>query len=221
MAMDPASMTNKQLGRRAVLQGRAENTIADNPYLNRKQENRLVKLQAMNPDTMKKKQLNRLDKLTSLSESTAPNPTNGFSNILGSVMSSGSVFNKKKKKNDSSGTLNPINYSYGYDPIEGFVKLAGGGGIGGLSEASSVPTASRFIRGPGDGVSDSIPATINGQQPAALSNNEFVVDAMTMAKLGNGSPEAGAQKMYSWQQKVHSLPTAPGKNLQAEKYLPS
>lgn len=59
-----------------------------------------------------------------------------------------------------------------------------------------------MVMGPGDGTSDSVPAVVNGQEPAALSDGEFVVPAMAVAKLGNGSSKAGAEKL---QQMVNSL----------------
>ena len=55
----------------------------------------------------------------------------------------------------------------------------------------------RFLRGPGDGVSDSIPATIDGNQPAALADGEFVIPARVVSELGNGSSEAGARKLHA------------------------
>jgi hypothetical protein len=49
--------------------------------------------------------------------------------------------------------------------------------------------------GPGDGQSDSVPAMIDGQQPAALSQGEYVVPADVVSHLGNGSTDAGAQHL--------------------------
>lgn len=59
-----------------------------------------------------------------------------------------------------------------------------------------------MVMGPGDGTSDEVPAVINGAEPAALSDGEFVIPAMAVAKLGNGSSKAGAEKL---QQMVNSL----------------
>lgn len=70
------------------------------------------------------------------------------------------------------------------------------GGIAGLA-AGGAPQAPRFLQGPGDGVSDSIPATINGTQPAALADGEFVVPARIVSELGNGSSAAGARQLYA------------------------
>ena len=55
----------------------------------------------------------------------------------------------------------------------------------------------RYMQGPGDGLSDSIPATVDGQQPSALSSGEFVIPADAVSHLGNGSNEAGAKELYS------------------------
>lgn len=77
----------------------------------------------------------------------------------------------------------------------GVVKKSGfaAGGITALAAGGQ----GRLLRGPGDGVSDSIPATINGGQPAALADGEFVVPARIVSELGNGSTEAGARQLYA------------------------
>lgn len=83
----------------------------------------------------------------------------------------------------------------------------------------------RLIDGPGDGVSDDIPAEIDmgdgTKQPARLAKGEFVIDAQTVAKMGNGSTEAGAKKFLKMMDRIHAIPTRPGKNLNAEKYMPA
>ena len=98
----------------------------------------------------------------------------------------------------------------------GLLGLAGGGGLLGLAQGG------RFLRGPGDGVSDSIPATIGKKQPARLADGEFVVDARTVSELGNGSSEAGARKLYAMMARVHSArkKATRGKPSGADKYLP-
>lgn len=52
------------------------------------------------------------------------------------------------------------------------------------------------VQGPGTGTSDSIPAVVNGTQPAALSDGEFVVPSDVVSGLGGGSNDAGAQQLY-------------------------
>ena len=65
----------------------------------------------------------------------------------------------------------------------------------------------RLMQGPGDGLSDSIPASINGQQPAALGDGEFVVPADAVSHLGNGSTNAGAQQLQSMIDRVRKART--------------
>ena len=85
----------------------------------------------------------------------------------------------------------------------------------------------RLLRGPGDGVSDSIPATIGKKQPARLADGEFVVPARIVSELGNGSTEAGARKLYAMMNRVQSARGKTvgkgkvAKNSRAERYLPA
>lgn len=71
--------------------------------------------------------------------------------------------------------------------------LAAGGGIGDLGSYSD---GGRLLRGPGDGVSDNIPATIENKRPARLADGEFVIPARAVSELGNGSTEAGSKQLY-------------------------
>lgn len=80
----------------------------------------------------------------------------------------------------------------GYAP-GGVATYALGGGIGDLGSYSD---GGRTLRGPGDGVSDSIPATIEGKRPARLADGEFVIPARAVSELGNGSTEAGSKQLY-------------------------
>jgi hypothetical protein len=117
-------------------------------------------------------------------------------------------------------------------------KAAGGGMMGyamggyavggGLGSLGSYSDGGRLLKGPGDGVSDSIPATIgNKQQPARLADGEFVVPARIVSELGNGSTEAGAKKLYAMMdrvQRARGRTTGKNKvaaNSRADKYLPA
>jgi hypothetical protein len=85
----------------------------------------------------------------------------------------------------------------------------------------------RLLRGPGDGVSDSIPASIGGKRPARLADGEFVVPARIVCEFGNGSTEAGARKLYAMMDRIQSARRGTvgrgrvAKNSQAEKHLPA
>lgn len=100
---------------------------------------------------------------------------------------------------------------------------AGGYMPGGIAMLARGGSGSRYLRGPGDGVSDSIPARFEKSgQPARLADGEFVIDARTVSELGNGSSEAGARKLYAMMDRVHrARKTAKrGKPSGADKFLP-
>jgi hypothetical protein len=108
----------------------------------------------------------------------------------------------------------------------GLMAMAGGGmssqfNLGGYSDGG------RLLRGPGDGVSDSIPATIGNKRPARLADGEFVVPARIVSELGNGSTEAGARKLYAMMDRVQSARRGTvgkgrvAKNSRADKHLPA
>jgi hypothetical protein len=81
-----------------------------------------------------------------------------------------------------------------------------------------------MLKGPGDGMSDDIPATIAGKQPAALANEEFVVPADVVSHLGNGSSEAGAKQLYKMMDRVRQARTgkkAQGKQINPSKIMPA
>lgn len=86
----------------------------------------------------------------------------------------------------------------GYMAQGGLAALAGGG----QSHLGDYSDGGRLLRGPGDGVSDSIPATIGGKRPARLADGEFVVPARIVSELGNGSTEAGARKLYAMMARI-------------------
>jgi hypothetical protein len=82
----------------------------------------------------------------------------------------------------------------------------------------------RFLSGGGDGMSDSIPATIDGKQPARIADGEFIIPADVVSHLGNGSSKAGAKQLYSMMDKVRSARTGTkkqGKQISPNKYLPA
>jgi len=103
----------------------------------------------------------------------------------------------------------------------GIMGLASGGGtgyhLGGYSDGG------RLLKGPGDGMSDEIPATIGHKQPARLADGEFVVPADVVSHLGNGSTDAGAKHLYKMMDNIRHARTGnkkQGKQIKADKYLP-
>jgi len=81
-----------------------------------------------------------------------------------------------------------------------------------------------YLDGAGDGMSDSIPGTIEGKQPARLADGEFVIPADVVSHLGNGSSKAGSQRLYSMLDKVRKARTGhtkQGKEINPNKYMPA
>ena len=109
------------------------------------------------------------------------------------------------------------------DAYTGEERLAEGGiaSLGGYSDGG------RLLKGPGDGVSDSIPATIGDRQPARLADGEFVVPARIVSEIGNGSTDAGARELYKMMNRVQSArgktvgKNKVAKDTRASKYLPA
>lgn len=93
----------------------------------------------------------------------------------------------------------------------------GGGHLGGYSDGG------RLLKGPGDGMSDHIPATIGDKQPARLAEGEFVIPADVVSHLGNGSTDAGAKQLYKMMDRIRKARTGnpkQGKQINPDKFTP-
>jgi len=135
---------------------------------------------------------------------------------------------------DSGGGIGAGDGGGGIGAGEGLAR-GGLGGLGALARGGATSQynlggysdGGRLLRGPGDGVSDSIPATIGNRQPARLADGEFVVPARIVSELGNGSTEAGARKLYAMMdrvQKARGKTTGKGRvaaNTRSDKHLPA
>jgi hypothetical protein len=81
-----------------------------------------------------------------------------------------------------------------------------------------------YLDGAGDGMSDSIPATIEGKQPARLADGEFVIPADVVSHIGNGSSKAGSKQLYSMLDRIRKARTGhtkQGKEINPTKYMPA
>jgi hypothetical protein len=98
---------------------------------------------------------------------------------------------------------------------------------GGISSLGSYSDGGQLLKGPGDGVSDSIPAQIGAKQPARLADGEFVIPSRIVSELGNGSTDAGAKQLYAMMdrvQKARGKTVGKGKvavDAKARKMLPA
>lgn len=90
------------------------------------------------------------------------------------------------------GYFTPVTYAAQGGLMRPAHKMKAGGGIEGL------------LKGQGDGLSDSIPATIDGQKPAQLATDEYVVSADVVAALGGGSADAGARRLDEMMSRVRT-----------------
>jgi len=95
-----------------------------------------------------------------------------------------------------SGAPNPISYPYKTHFNSGGITSLGAYSDGGQA-----------VVGPGDGMSDSIPARMNSGQEARLTDGEFVVPADVVSGLGNGSTKAGTALLYNMMDKVRQSRT--------------
>jgi hypothetical protein len=95
--------------------------------------------------------------------------------------------------------------------------FAGGGSI-------QKAAAGKLVTGDGDGMSDDIRANINGDQEARLADGEFVIPADVVSHIGNGSTDAGAEKLYTMMDRIRKARTGRTRQapeIDADKYLPA
>jgi hypothetical protein len=136
--------------------------------------------------------------------------------------------------------FNPNSYQPSFFAAEGGIASLAAGGYdrmvgeepmymsnmasGGISNLGSYSDGGRMLKGPGDGMSDSIPASISGKRPARLADGEFVVPADVVSHLGNGSTDAGAKQLYAMMNKVRQARTgrkSQGREIDPRKYTPA
>jgi hypothetical protein len=130
---------------------------------------------------------------------------------------------KPKEEEEYKSTFKPGLYT-GYTPVQPtpYQPRYAVGGIADLGGYSDYARGGRLLKGPGDGMSDDIPATIANKQPARLANEEFVIPADVVSHLGNGSSEAGAKQLYKMMDRIRKARTGTkkqGKQINPEKYL--
>ena len=153
-----------------------------------------------------------------------PMQVGGASGVLGGIgsVSAPELPEKKKYKGPLSRfSYDPSRYTSmargGLADTAVARRMMGGGHLGSYSDGG------RLLKGPGDGMSDDIPAKIGKKQPARLADGEFVVPADVVSGLGNGSTDAGAKKLYAMMDKVRHARTGTkkqGKQINSQKYMP-
>jgi hypothetical protein len=131
-------------------------------------------------------------------------------------------YNPKAKKGQPMYDFVPITYQGGIDPAEegyahgGEVQLSDGAFVLDARTVSEIGNGSsnagmealrrmggRPVQGPGDGVSDSVPARIGKHQPARVARDEVIMPADVVRRIGKGNPKRGADKLYALMDKAH------------------
>jgi len=111
-----------------------------------------------------------------------------------------------------------------YDRMVGDIPSTPRMAQGGISHLGSYSDGGRMLKGPGDGMSDSIPASISNKRPARLADGEFVVPADVVSGLGNGSTDAGARQLYAMMDKVRQKRTGTkrqGRQINPREMMPA
>ena len=154
-------------------------------------------------------------------------------NVQGQVVQPGSstkrgtpilqnVLNPKAKKGENRYNQILTPYMGGVDPEEegyavgGRVNMRNGSFVVDARTVSELGNGSsnagmeflsrmggRPLRGPGDGVSDSIRASIGGKQEARVARDEVLFPPEAVKRLGKGSSKRGTAKLYSLMNKAH------------------
>lgn len=95
---------------------------------------------------------------------------------------------------------------------------------GGIASIAKSKPMGRYLGGPADGMADTIPASINGSEPAALSDGEYVIAADVVSHLGNGNSEAGAKVLDDMMMRIRKARTGnpkQGKQINPKRYTPA
>jgi hypothetical protein len=162
-----------------------------------------------------------LDELPTLNVNTGEQSYGGVSGLSDLFKGkTGLIYDMARLKDKAK----PGGISYGY--LSHLNNILQGKPSSFSTHASGVPYMAKggYLDGAGDGMSDSIPATIEGKQPARLADGEFVIPADVVSHLGNGSSKAGSKRLYAMLDKVRRARTGnkkQGKQINPAKYMPA
>jgi len=191
----------------------------------------------------------RIDEQIAIAQrAVSENPLQSSADISG-IKNEDTTYNKQ---NDISYAAKPMEATlYDKDPTGGTMLYAMGGAVNPRDDQTNLPNQTpmqrfennglmsmigntapqqtfasggmpRFLSGGGDGMSDSIKASINGSQEARLADGEFVIPADVVSHIGNGSSKAGAKQLYSMMDRVRQARVGnkkQGKQINPRKFL--
>ena len=156
--------------------------------------------------------------------------TGGTVNTNSSTISSGGIQDLYGTNDQTTGTQNLSKDGYGIGRLENLASQGSNAKAADSFYAMGGPIAfakgghQGYLDGAGDGMSDSIPATIEGKQPARLADGEFVIPADVVSHIGNGSSKAGSKQLYAMLDRIRKARTGhtkQGKEIKPNKYMPA
>jgi hypothetical protein len=156
--------------------------------------------------------------------------TGGSVNTNSSTISSGGIQDLYGTNDQTTGTQNLSKDGYGIGRLNSLAAEGSRAKAADTFYAMGGPIAfakgghQGYLDGNGDGMSDSIPATIEGKQPARLADGEFVIPADVVSHIGNGSSKAGSKQLYAMLDRIRKARTGhtkQGKEIKPQKYMPA
>jgi len=156
--------------------------------------------------------------------------TGGTVNTNSSTISSGGIQDLYGTNDQTTGTQSLSKDGYGIGRLNSLAAEGSRAKAADTFYAMGGPIAfakgghQGYLDGAGDGMSDSIPATIEGKQPARLADGEFVIPADVVSHIGNGSSKAGSKQLYSMLDRIRKARTGhtkQGKQIKPQKYMPA
>jgi hypothetical protein len=156
--------------------------------------------------------------------------TGGTVNTNSSTISSGGIQDLYGTNDQTTGTQNLSRDGYGIGRLDSLASEGSRAKAADTFYAMGGPIAfakgghQGYLDGAGDGMSDSIPATIEGKQPARLADGEFVIPADVVSHIGNGSSKAGSKQLYAMLDRIRKARTGhtkQGKQIKPHKYMPA
>ena len=156
--------------------------------------------------------------------------TGGTVGVNQSTISSGGIQDLYGTNDQTTGTQNLSKDGYGIGRLNDLAAQGSRAKAADTFYAMGGPIAfakgghQGYLDGDGDGMSDSIPATIEGKQPARLADGEFVIPADVVSHIGNGSSKAGSKQLYAMLDRVRKARvghTKQGKEIKPRKYMPA
>jgi hypothetical protein len=156
--------------------------------------------------------------------------TGGTVNTNSSTISSGGIQDLYGTNDQTTGTQNLSKDGYGIGRLNTLAAEGSRAKAADTFYAMGGPIAfakgghQGYLNGDGDGMSDSIPATIEGKQPARLADGEFVIPADVVSHIGNGSSKAGSKQLYAMLDRIRKARTGhtkQGKEIKPQKYMPA